>query len=75
MVAAKLANMERGTRTDLEHTANLQEVSRAQAAELLNVSERTVNTAKKVERQAIPEVVAMVNEAASWLYRNLNIIS
>ena len=37
MVAAKLANMKSGTRTDIEPTANLQEVSRAEAAEMLNV--------------------------------------
>jgi hypothetical protein len=37
-VAAKLANMQQGARTDKEHSANLQEVSRAKAAEMLNVS-------------------------------------
>jgi len=33
MVAARMANMESGTRTDLKPTANLQEVSRAEAAQ------------------------------------------
>lgn len=61
MVAAKLANMESGARTDLP-TANLQEVSRAEAAEMLNVSERTVNTAKKVENQGAPELVDAVEQ-------------
>lgn len=51
MIAAKLANMP-PHRPDI-NTANLQ-TSRADAAKLLNVSERTVNTAKKVEQNAIP---------------------
>ncbi len=48
MVAAKLSKMERGN-PDLK-SANLRnrETSQAEAAELLNVSERSVNTAKKV---------------------------
>ena len=45
------ANMTQGSRTDMQPSANLQEVSRAEAAKLLNVSERSVNTAKKIERQ------------------------
>jgi hypothetical protein len=52
MVAAKLANMASGTRTDLEPAANLPEVSlvsQSDAASMLNVSERSVNTAKMVE--------------------------
>lgn len=60
MAAAKLSNMQQGARTDIKPAANLQEVSRANAAELLNVSERTVNTAKKVERQGAPELVQAV---------------
>lgn len=63
MVAAKLAKMEQGARTDLKPSANLQEVSRAQAAELLSVSERSVNTAKKVERQGAPELIEAVEQA------------
>ena len=45
MVAAKLANLENGQRSS---SANLQStpVSRADAASMLNVSERSVNTAK-----------------------------
>ena len=34
-----------------KNSANLQNTSRAEAAKLLNVSERSVNTAKKIERQ------------------------
>lgn len=54
MVAAKLANMPLGGAS--YRTANLQSdnVSRAEAAKMLNVSERTVNTAKKIEKNGIP---------------------
>lgn len=48
MVAAKIANMRQGARTDLEPSANLPEVSQAEAADLLNVSERSTRSAKKV---------------------------
>jgi hypothetical protein len=56
MVAAKLANMSvggirAGQNTIASQTANLQSeaISRAEAAEMLNVSERTVNAAAKVK--------------------------
>lgn len=48
MVAAKLANMRQGERTDIEPFAKLQKVTQQKAAELLNVSERTVRAAAKV---------------------------
>lgn len=48
MVAAKLANMTQGQRTDLEPSANLQNVTRTDAAALLNVSTRTVAAAANV---------------------------
>ena len=57
MVAAKLANMGQGHRTDIEPSANLQNVSQSHAAELLNVSTRTVATASKVRDDAPAEVV------------------
>jgi hypothetical protein len=41
VVAAKLANMKQGQRTDIEPSANLQNVSQASAAEMLNVSTST----------------------------------
>ena len=52
--------MEQGERTDLQPSANLQKVSRAEAAELLNVSERTVNAASKVKDEGAPELIAAV---------------
>lgn len=61
MVAAKLANIQRGGDRK-NQTANLQfdTPTRAAAADMLNVSERTVNTARKVYEQAIPEVTLAV---------------
>lgn len=61
-VAAKLANMRQGERTDLQHSANLLKVSQAEAADMLNVSERSVTTAKKVIEQGTPELIAAVEQ-------------
>jgi DNA methylase len=67
MVAAKIANMPSGYRTDIEPGANLPEVpaptppvSAARAAEMLNVSERTVKAARVVRDQAVPELAEKV---------------
>jgi|DEB0MinimDraft_10_1074344.scaffolds.fasta_scaffold109128_2 ParB-like chromosome segregation protein Spo0J len=60
MVAASVANMKQGSRTDVKPSANLQEVSRSEAAQMLSVSERSVNTAKKVQEKATPEVIEEV---------------
>lgn len=57
MIAAELATMSRGARTDL---ASSDAMSDAQAAKLLNVSEPSVERAKAVKRQAIPEVADAV---------------
>ena len=67
VVAAKLANMKQGTRTDLQHSANLRnvnsetlpQVSQAQAAEMLNVSDRSIQTIKAIERKA-PELIEKI---------------
>jgi hypothetical protein len=64
MVAAKLANMRQGERTDVETFANLQKVSQAQAAEFLNVAPRTVASAKRVAEDATPELVQAVERGA-----------
>jgi len=48
MVAGNIANMRQGARTDIKHRANLPEVSNAEAAAMMNVSERSVKSAKKV---------------------------
>ena len=57
MAAANLANMRQGERTDVEPSANLQKVSQETAAELLQVSPRSVAAAAKVKRTAPAEVV------------------
>ena len=60
MIAGNLVTMKPGTRTDLEPLANLREVSNGQAANMLNVSQRTVTSAKKVQSQGIPELIQKV---------------
>lgn len=64
LVSAHLANMRQGARTDIEHSASLPEVSQAEAAALLNVSERSLRTAKTVLEQGAPELVAAVEAGA-----------
>lgn len=59
LVAARLANMKQGERTDVEPCANLRKVSQAEAAEMLNVSRRTVQAVKAVERKAPDLIPAM----------------
>lgn len=56
MVAANLATMRQGERTDVEPSAKLQKVAQGQAAEQLMVSPRTVADAVKVRKEASPEV-------------------
>jgi hypothetical protein len=58
MVAARLANMPQGARTDLVQICTK---SRAEAAELLNVSTRAVASARTVQRGGIAELVAAVD--------------
>lgn len=56
-VAAKIANMRQGERTDLaEPSANLPKVAQADAARMLNVSERSLRTAKTVIEKGVPEL-------------------
>lgn len=65
MVAAKLANLDRGgDRKSTDQTANLQfdPVTRARAAEMLNVSERTVQAAAKVKNDGADELVEAVEQ-------------
>ena len=60
VIAARLADMRQGERTDLEPSAKLQKVSRADAANLLGVSERSVADAVGVLEQCAPDVADMV---------------
>lgn len=56
MVAARLANMRQGERTDLEPSAKSRKVDQASAATRLNVSPRLVQSAKAVQEKATPEI-------------------
>jgi hypothetical protein len=63
MVAAKLANMQQGARTDIKPSANFPKVvaiSQPSAASMLNVSDRSVRDAKTVLEKGIPELAARV---------------
>ena len=67
MVASKLANMAQGQRTDIQPSANLQNVSQSDAADMLNVSTRTVAAASKVQAEAPQEVVQAVERGAMYV--------
>ena len=58
MVAGKIADMKAGTRTDLAPIGARLETStsRAEAAKLMNVSERSVTRAKAVRANGAPEL-------------------
>ena len=60
MAAAKLANMPDGGDRQAQHTANLRSAS--EAAALMNVSERTVTSAKQVQEKALPELREAVEQ-------------
>lgn len=60
MVAARIANMRQGERTDIP-SGNSQKVSQSDAASMLNVSDWTVSQAKKVQDQGSPALAAAVD--------------
>jgi len=63
MVAAKIANMRQGERTDLSPIGErLPETSQAEAAEMLNVGKRSVERAAKVQADALPEIRKAVEQ-------------
>jgi hypothetical protein len=62
LVAADVATMRQGERTDLEPSANLPKVSQTKASELFNISTRSVTDAKRVKQEAQPEVVKAVRD-------------
>jgi N6-adenosine-specific RNA methylase IME4 len=61
MVAAKLATMRQGARTDL---SPIGEMSQGQAAELLNVGKRSVERAADVRERGAPELITAVERGA-----------
>lgn len=62
IVAAKIANMRQGERTDKEPSANLQKVAMDAAAKQLNVSTRTVASAAKVRADGVIELNRAVEQ-------------
>jgi hypothetical protein len=62
MVAAKIANMRQGARTDLQPQANLSEVSLDGAAKKMDVSAGSVKAARVVLDHGAPELVKAVEE-------------
>lgn len=60
MVAASIATMRQGERTDLKPSAELQKVSQEEAATLANVSARTVASAAKIRKQGTPGLADLV---------------
>jgi len=60
MVAARLATMRQGERTDLERSANLPKVAQPEAARALSISERALRHARRVQDHGAPELVRAV---------------
>jgi N6-adenosine-specific RNA methylase IME4 len=62
MVAAKLATMRQGARTDLatQPSANLPEVAQPTAAKSLSISERALRHARRVHDHGTPELIRAV---------------
>ena len=60
MVAAKIANAEHGGDRRSDQAANLPLVSQSGAAEMLNVSERSVRSARTVQETGTPELIDAV---------------
>ena len=58
MVASKVANLQKGRPS--KNSANLRSFSNGDAAKGLNVSERSVSSAKKVQKQGIRELINKV---------------
>lgn len=64
MIADKVATFKQGERTDLQPSAHVRKVSHADAARLMNVSERLVESASVVRGQGVPELTAMVEDGS-----------
>ncbi len=58
MVAAKIATMQQGARTDIAQIC--ERLSQPEAAEMLNVSPRAVSSAKKVQASGNEQLIADV---------------
>jgi ParB-like chromosome segregation protein Spo0J len=62
MAASELAKLEQGARTDLQPSADLRKVSQPKAAEILDVSVRNVQKARRVTEAGVPELVEAVKK-------------
>ena len=60
LIAANLANLRQGVRTDLEPSADMRKVSQSDAADMLHVSERSVTNAARVMKHGTQELVDAV---------------
>ena len=74
-IGSSLITMKQGRRTDLEPPANLQEVVSTQdAAQMMNVSERSVRTATKIVREAVKEILDEVKSGGMSLNEASNVV-
>ncbi len=71
MVASKVATMKQGERVDVKPSANLRNVD---AAKMLGVSTRSVETAKQIVKRGAPEVVAAVNSGDMSLHEASKVV-
>ena len=71
MVAGAIANLAYGSDRKSDQTANLphENMTQAKAAELLNVSERSVRAAVRVRNEGTPSLVAAVQSCAEMHYQ------
>ena len=70
-VADKMANMAQGERTDIQPSDNLPKVSQLKAAELLNVSDRTIRSFREAKEKCSPEVVASIEAGNTTIHAAL----
>lgn len=74
VVAARVANMTHGGDRKSNQEANMPlEISQAEAAELFNVSERTIRTVKAIEREA-PERIADIESGEMTATKVYNLV-
>ena len=76
MIAARLANMRQGARTDLQPSANLPKVvSQSKAADLLSIGERSIRHAKHVLTSGLPELAQAVERGEIAVSRAAEIVN
>jgi hypothetical protein len=69
MVAARIANLDWGVRSDRPANlpvleAEVTSITQSDAADMLSISERSVRAARTVQREAVPELIAAVESGA-----------